>query len=182
LGLSAVLGIVKGHKGDVEIESRPGIGTMFRILLPVSKTPLPPRQKGVALTASHASGQTVLVVDDEQIVLRTASLTLERRGYRVLQAVNGSEAIQVLRAHPEIALVILDLTMPVMTGEQTIPLIKNLRPAIPILLSSGFSEAEVVQRFASSGIAGFLQKPYDVSTITAKVTNILRNNGKTTAH
>lgn len=88
-------------------------------------------------------------------------------------ATNGAEALAILTANSEVALVILDLTMPVMTGEKAIPLIKLSRPNVPIILSSGYSEAELSRRFNSAGISAFLQKPYTASAILAKVTQIL---------
>jgi two-component system, cell cycle sensor histidine kinase and response regulator CckA len=102
------------------------------------------------------------------------ALALGRGGFNVLAASNGAEAIDVLRADASISIVILDLTMPVMTGEQALPLIKAMRPELPIILSSGYNEAELSRRFASAGIAGVLQKPYTVSAITAKVTAALQ--------
>ena len=113
------------------------------------------------------------MVDDEAIVRNTATAALERRGFRVVVATNGAEAVDVLRADARISLVILDLTMPVMTGEQALPLIRAMRPGIPIILSSGFDETEISRRFASAGLAGVLQKPYTVTAITFKVEQAL---------
>ena len=116
----------------------------------------------------------MLVVDDEEVVRSTASAALKSRGFQVLLANNGLEALDVLRTHSGLSLVILDLTMPVMTGEQALPLIKKIDPDVPILLSSGYSEAEISRRFASAGIAGVLQKPYTLSAIVSKVVHALK--------
>ena len=173
LGLAAALGIVKGHKGDIEVESAVGRGTVFRIYLPASRVAVEAETPGDPQLLAHARGGTVLVVDDEDIVRRMASMALERGGFRAIQANNGAEALDRLRANAGISLVILDLTMPVLSGEQAIPLIRNLSPRIPILLSSGFGESEVARRFASADISGVLQKPYTARTLLAKVAEAL---------
>jgi two-component system cell cycle sensor histidine kinase/response regulator CckA len=174
LGLAAALGILRGHGGDVEVISQPGLGTSFRIFLPASARASSAEKEPDSEALLRSSGQTVLVVDDELTVRNTATMALERRGFRVLVASNGAEALDVLRSEPSISLVLLDLTMPVMTGEQAIPLIKAMKPGLPIILSSGFGETEISGRFASSGIADFLQKPYSIAGIVSKVMRVLQ--------
>jgi PAS domain S-box-containing protein len=169
LGLAAVLGIVKGHRGDIEVQTQREAGTTFRVLIPVSERPILTPAEPDFSRAVIRTGAKILVVDDEEIVRSIATVALERAGFRVLLATNGREALEMLLANSEISLIILDLTMPVMNGEQAIPLIKFSRPDVPIILSSGYSEAELSRRFASSGIAGFLQKPYGSTALLAKV-------------
>jgi CheY-like chemotaxis protein len=179
LGLAAVLGIVKGHRGDIEVVSQAGSGTTFKIFLPkAARAGSQVRQQETPVRADAApaanAGKTVLVVDDEETVRLAAAHALQRQGYRVLIAANGAEALEILRADAGVGLVVLDLTMPVMTGGQAIPLIKVMRPALPIILSSGFAEAEISRRYADCGIADFLQKPYTAATIASKVMQIFQ--------
>ncbi len=173
LGLAAVLGIVKGHEGDIDVVSRPGAGATFTVLLPVCERARTEHRDSKPSPEPEAARGTVMVVDDEEIVLRTASAALRSRGFRAVTAPGASEALDILRGGSEISLVILDLTMPVMTGEQAIPLIKQIRPELPIILSSGYSEAEIVRRFSSAGIADVLQKPYTVDELLSRVNRVL---------
>jgi len=176
LGLSAVLGIVRAHKGALKVYSEPGRGTSFKVLLPVSEHPVAnaaPAPKGELQGAG-----TVLVVDDEEIVRTTARHTLQRYGYQSIVAENGAAALEAYKASGgAVSLVLLDLTMPVMSGEETLRQLQLLNPGVKVLLTSGYNEVEAVQRFAGKGLAGFIQKPYTAAALAEKVKEVLAMRG-----
>jgi CheY-like chemotaxis protein/nitrogen-specific signal transduction histidine kinase len=160
LGLSAVQGIVTSHGGGLKVESRPGEGTTFTILIPELVTDvltLAPR----ATPAEGGSARgAVLVVDDEPIVRAVARIALVEQGYEVLEAGNGKEAVSMVREHgARLGIVLLDVSMPVMGGEQAFGEIRVLRRALPIAVMSGHAEADVVERFPDP-VDGFLAKPF----------------------
>lgn len=115
----------------------------------------------------------ILVVDDEQTVKTVITRALQRLGYTVITAANGLEAIDMVRASPDIEAVILDLAMPVMTGDQAAPQLRALRPGLRILLSSGYAEFDARERFAQTGVDAFLQKPYTVRALTDNLRMLL---------
>jgi PAS domain S-box-containing protein len=173
LGLSAVLGIVSGHKGALKVYSTPGRGTTFKLLFPVARTG--PTAAAAEETRSNLTGAgLILVVDDERLIRMTAKLALERYGYTVLLAENGQQAIEIFHERAgEIDLILMDLTMPVMGGEEAIRHLKVSNPAVRIILSSGFNEVEAIQRFTGKGLAGFIQKPYTAAALATKVKSVL---------
>ncbi|MBV9742932.1 MAG: PAS domain S-box protein, partial [Acidobacteriia bacterium] len=161
LGLAAVLGIVRGHHGSIEVQSAVGQGTVFRFLFPVAAAVRAQKAKPQPQALDRQGAGTVLVVDDEQVVREMASQALERYGYNPLAAEDGARALDIFHRHQdEIVCVVLDLTMPVMSGEEALARMKSLRPNVPVILSSGFNEAQAIERFQGKGLAGFLQKPY----------------------
>jgi CheY-like chemotaxis protein len=176
LGLAAALGIVRGHKGAIKVYSTEGQGTTFKVLFPASEQQATRAVPQVA-TERTAQGETVLVVDDEQIVRRSAKAMLERYGYSVVVAENGKEAVELYRVLADkINLVLLDMTMPILSGEETFRQLKTIRPDIQVILSSGYNEVEAVRRFTGKGLAGFLQKPYSALTLAAKVRAVLQES------
>ncbi len=179
LGLAAAIGIVRGHKGVLKVFSSPGQGTTFKVLLPVSAAVRTQSPTAIALTAASGQG-TVLVVDDELVVRKMAANGLERYGYTVVTADDGREGVERFKdLHSRLNLVILDMTMPVMSGEEALGEMRLINPRIPIVLSSGYSEVEAIRRFAGKGIAGFLQKPYTGATLAESVRKILREAEET---
>jgi CheY-like chemotaxis protein len=161
LGLSAVLGIVRGHRGALDVTSSPGVGTTFTILLPVAgatshESALP----AVAAPAWRGSG-TVLVADDEAPVREVLGHMLARLGFEVVAAADGLEALSRFRATPDrFAAVLLDLSMPRCDGAETLREIHTLRPNTPVLLISGHGSGELSAQFAHERLAGIVQKPF----------------------
>jgi len=170
LGLAAVAGIVRSHKGSVRVTSAPNEGSAFRVCFPCET----PATKAVAPDiAANSGAQTVLVVDDEEMVRRVAQASLEIRGHKVLLAHNGLEAISAAVDHPEIGIVLLDLTMPVMGGEEAIDRILAVRPGVKVIVSTGYGQREAAARFSRKNVAGFLQKPYTSKQLADKITAVM---------
>jgi two-component system cell cycle sensor histidine kinase/response regulator CckA len=173
LGLAAAMGIVRGHKGAMKVYSTPGKGSTFKVLFPAARSPRPVAEPPRRPARSGVSA-TVLVIDDEQIVRRTAKLMLERHGYSVIVAENGQEGVDLFRVlNEKVNVVLLDMTMPVMGGEEAFRELKAIHPDVKVILSSGYNEVEAIQRFAGKGLAGFIQKPYSSVTLISKVESVL---------
>ncbi|HWA28727.1 MAG TPA: CHASE domain-containing protein [Lacunisphaera sp.] len=169
LGLAAVLGIVQTHQGALFVESAPGKGTTFRLFLPATQGQAAETAVPFAHQAAEIKGK-VLVVDDEEPVRQVAEGALAVLGVSVVLAPDGQSALEVLRHQGDtIDLVLLDLTMPGMSGDETLRRLRELRPEIRAIIMSGYSETETRQRCASLGVSDFLPKPFDVVTLTAKL-------------
>lgn len=163
LGLATVLGIVRGHRGGLKVYSEPGRGSLFKILLPALAETTPPADGPSKPSGEpwRGAGQ-LLVVDDEELVRKVSRAMLGEIGFTVLTAAGGREALEVFRQHGDtLRGVILDLTMPGLSSADTFRELHRLRPDVRVILSSGYPEQDVRQRFPFAGqVAGFIQKPF----------------------
>jgi PAS domain S-box-containing protein len=171
LGLAAVLGIVRGQKGAITVDTAVGKGSTFQVFFPALGQPRD--VKPAAARKASPGSATILVVDDEAIVHKTARITLEKLGYAVLVAENGVEALQIFeRQQDRIALIVLDMTMPIMSGEETLSRLRSIREKVKIVASSGYNEQEFLEKFGNR-VDGFLQKPYTALQVAEVVSHAL---------
>ena len=177
LGMSAVMGILKSHKGALLVESEPGKGTTFRVLFPISTTPAPANDKDpVESSDENCTSQekvlsgAVLVVDDEKSVLRICTKMVQLIGFNVITASDGLDAVAKYRKHQdEIELVLMDLTMPNMDGLTAMAEIYSIRPDIKVILSSGYNKEELSERITGKAPSGFIRKPYSLNDLEAEL-------------
>jgi PAS domain S-box-containing protein len=165
LGMSAVLGIVRGHKGAILVESERERGTTIRVLFPACGVAETVKERAVRMPPAEApsdvSCRTILVVDDEEEVRRLALAFIQYLGHKGMVASDGEEALKLFeQSSGEIDCVLLDLTMPRMDGLSAFRRLRAIRPDIRVILSSGYNEQDATQRFMGEGLTGFIQKPY----------------------
>lgn len=174
LGMAAALGIIHGHRGAVKVDSKQGKGTTVRVLFPCGHAVRPGLPRAGAAAAQGKPRSTVLVIDDEEAARLVAQEMLERSGYRVIVASDGCEGLQQYQKTPRaIDVVLLDLTMPHLDGEETFHRLRAIRPDARVVLTSGYDEHEVARRFHGLGLAGFLQKPYTPAELRARIAEAL---------
>ena len=176
LGLSAVIGIVRGHQGAIDVTSRPDKGTTFKILFPAGERPPEKADEEKPVHTDYMGEGTILVVDDERAVLEVARSILAEFGFNVITASDGLEALEVYEEYAdEILLVLMDLTMPNMGGFEAFSQLKNFHKDLKVILSSGFTKEDALSEFSDSGLVDFIQKPYSPEKLISTIRKALED-------
>jgi PAS domain S-box-containing protein len=174
LGLASVYGIVKNHGGFINVFSQKGQGTRFEIYLPASKEGR--LQKQLMVEDYHSGHKTVLLVDDEEMIIDVGKRMLNKLGYEVLTAMNGEEAVEIYQTHKhKINLVILDMVMPKASGGDTFDRLKKINPAIKVILCSGYSIDGQATQILNRGCDAFIQKPFNLQTLSQQIRAVMKN-------
>jgi CheY-like chemotaxis protein len=178
LGMSAILGIVRGHGGSIVVESSIETGTTIRVLLPVAKcSAIAQRESedsGAMRRLLSAGTATVLVVDDDEMVRDVCKKMIELLGVRTLEASNGEVAVKLFaEKRQQISCVLMDFSMPRMDGITAFEELRKIDPAVKVLLSSGYDEEDATRRFSEKGLSGFIQKPYEMERLKRVLLRVL---------
>lgn len=178
LGMASVLGIMRSHKGSILIDSSPGRGTVIRALFPALSggvADAPEEAVPVILSPPPEDAGTILLVDDEPEMVELGALSLRQLGYSVFTAGDGLEALEVFKKHlGDIDCVLLDLSMPRMDGAQALSELRRIKPDVRVVLMSGWAEQELETQFADKHVQGFVEKPFDITTLASKLKAALR--------
>jgi len=179
LGLASVYGIIKGHGGYIDVESKEGQGSIFSIYLPASEKSI--RKTSKIPQRIVEGNENILLVDDEALVINVGAQLLEKLGYTVLEAHGGREAVKIfMDANHSIDMVILDMVMPGMGGGEVYDQIKRLDPKVKVLLSSGYSIDGQATEILNRGCEGFIQKPFNIKDLSKKIREVLNRPRKST--
>ena len=177
LGLAAVLGIVRSHKGALKVNTEPGKGTTFKVLFPAQEEAAKGTRTNTSSSAPQADWRgtgTILLVDDEESLVALGARMLEHLGFTVLTAADGLQAVELYRGRgKEIDLVLMDLTMPHMDGAEAFGELRRLNPDVRVVVASGYSHEDVVSSFAGRDIDGILQKPYTIARLRETLSGFL---------
>jgi PAS domain S-box-containing protein len=175
LGLPVVLGIMQAHEGGITVQGRQGLGSSFRLWFPVSAEPVVQVPQAAEPVADPQVEGTILLVDDDEFLLEATTAVIEMLGFDVLTAKDGLEALEVFASHPgRIRCVITDLTMPRLDGWGTLEALRELEPGLPVILASGFDQAQVMAKARSQRPQAFLAKPFDLKQLRAALGKALR--------
>ena len=168
LGMSAVHGIIRGHRGAMKIYSEVGRGTTIKVFLPATGSVAEAHAAVAGVARPWQGSGRILVVDDEETVREVARLMLRKLGFEVELARDGLEGVELLRRDPgHFAAVLLDMSMPRMDGREAFGEMRRIDAGVKVILTSGYTEQDATQRFSGSGLAGFIQKPFDLATLRA---------------
>ncbi len=170
--MASVYGIINNHDGFISVYSEKGLGTTFNIFLPISgKEVIEEKRPSDDILEGT---ETVLIVDDDQMIIDVSKSLLQKMGYNVLVAREGKEALEIYKAYQqEIDLIILDMIMPNMAGSKTFDQLKEINPNIKVLLSSGYSIDGLATEILERGCNGFIQKPFNIRSLSQKLREIL---------
>ncbi len=179
LGLAAVRGIVRSASGELSLTSSPGEGTSFVVRFPAAEEEDEPAAVESGLAAGIEGDETILLVDDEPLVRSVARQFLELGGYRVVEAASGLEAVEIYRRRrDDIAAVVIDMTMPQMSGTEALREIRAFDPNVKAILTSGYVRAESLEGGGREELGDVLQKPYRATTLLSRLGKLLRGRAR----